>query len=975
MKSRLIIIILLVFSLISEAQIRSTFWSTIRNTIRHNQSINPPVETPKYYFSSTGSDSNDGLTDATPKQTITALNALTLAPGDYVALKSGDSFTGTITIGQSGTSGNPIKIGSYGTGEKPKIYGSDIISGGWTVHSGNIYKKTGVSAVSQVFANGTRLKAARLNNTTFNLVTAVTSQTVFTTDATSQSANYYVGCKVIIRTVNYLNETRTVTASSGSQITINSAPSGTIVTGNGIVLMNKLEFLDQAGEWYYDSATSTLYIWTPGGDTPANYEIRGSVRNSGITINQKSFVTINNLDILHQTDKGIDLTGEPTNNITVSNCNIYGQGNYSISGAFGDNGSSSFHLYENNTISGSSRTGLYVYNLGNSIIRNNTITNTGLFDSWGIIDNTGGSDGCTAIDVSDNFAIGTNTIELNNIINAGYNGILWRGNALIQKNYINAVCLAKSDGAGIYTGSSTSNGSIVKYNIVDFSEGPKVGSSSTRNWGEGIYLDENSVGITVEHNTVVGATEASIYLHKPYNHTVRYNKVLSNRYGLWYANTPTGTSTFTNNLIALTAYADADAYEPRNLLVRGATTTVSLNNNTYINPFPTSDIVFRKVDGTYTDFEGWQATSQDASSTYDGTDFLTNETQRLIYNNTNSTKTFYPNAATGSSITGSFTVNAFESKYVRGINIDCILDYSDATAPTITAFDIPSSSSSAVITINTFTATGTPTKYLITESATTPLLTNAAWSATVPTTYTATGTGTVTLYAWVRDAAGNISAAATDVTTVPNVAANLIADYNFHETSGTVSTDLKGTANGTVYGTPSMDGTKYNLDGVDDYVKYPLPSVITSNSYLNDFSINIKFSIPATPGATKRIFYQAYSYTRGLQIAVNTNRDVYGIITENATAVTSGKITSGGLTISQVYNITITWDATAKILKLYKDGTEITATYASNSLSDDSSGMIIGSANNTAWINASVYEFSVFNKKLDSSEVTQWIGR
>ncbi len=27
--------------------------------------------------------------------------------------------------------------------------------------------------------------------------------------------------------------------------------------------MNKLEFLDSPGEWYYDTASDMVYVWTP----------------------------------------------------------------------------------------------------------------------------------------------------------------------------------------------------------------------------------------------------------------------------------------------------------------------------------------------------------------------------------------------------------------------------------------------------------------------------------------------------------------------------------------------------------------------------------------------------------------------------------------------------------------------------------------------------------------------------------------
>lgn len=83
----------------------------------------------------------------------------------------------------------------------------------------------------------------------------------------------------------------------------------------------------------------------------------------------------------------------------------------------------------------------------------------------------------------------------------------------------------------------------------------------------------------------------------------------------------------------------------------------------------------------------------------------------------------------------------------------------DDTAPVVTAFVIPSTSDSLAIPITTFTATDNVavTKYKITESATPPLAGALGWTTTAPTTYTFTTDGNKTLYAWAKDAAGNIS--------------------------------------------------------------------------------------------------------------------------------------------------------------------------------------------------------------------------
>ena len=84
----------------------------------------------------------------------------------------------------------------------------------------------------------------------------------------------------------------------------------------------------------------------------------------------------------------------------------------------------------------------------------------------------------------------------------------------------------------------------------------------------------------------------------------------------------------------------------------------------------------------------------------------------------------------------------------------------DTTAPTVTAFTIPATSTSLTVLVSSFTATDNVgvNGYLLTESSTTPSATASGWSATAPGSYTFATAGSKTLYAWARDAAGNVSA-------------------------------------------------------------------------------------------------------------------------------------------------------------------------------------------------------------------------
>ncbi|MBI5583356.1 MAG: choice-of-anchor D domain-containing protein [Deltaproteobacteria bacterium] len=95
----------------------------------------------------------------------------------------------------------------------------------------------------------------------------------------------------------------------------------------------------------------------------------------------------------------------------------------------------------------------------------------------------------------------------------------------------------------------------------------------------------------------------------------------------------------------------------------------------------------------------------------------------------------------------------------------------DATLPNVTAFGIPSTSTSLTVPVTAFTATDNVgvVGYTVTETSAKPTAGNPGWSVVQPTIYLFATTGSKTLYAWARDAAGNVS---NSRSAVVNVSAN-----------------------------------------------------------------------------------------------------------------------------------------------------------------------------------------------------------
>lgn len=82
----------------------------------------PAGSGPTYYVDSgAGSDTNSGTTAATPFRTLGRATASALPAGASVLLKRGSTFTGPLKPLGSGTSTQPITIGTYGDGAAPVV--------------------------------------------------------------------------------------------------------------------------------------------------------------------------------------------------------------------------------------------------------------------------------------------------------------------------------------------------------------------------------------------------------------------------------------------------------------------------------------------------------------------------------------------------------------------------------------------------------------------------------------------------------------------------------------------------------------------------------------------------------------------------------------------------------------------------------------------------------------------------------------
>jgi hypothetical protein len=141
---------------------RSTYdtASSATATVTVMGSAAPPANNAYYVDASAGNDSNDGKSPTTAWRTIAKVNASSFSAGDLVLFNRGCIWREMLAPPSSGSAGNPITFGAYGSGPNPIISGSDLLTT-WTTEGSYYYKAVTlgsfVKTVTQTFFDGARL--------------------------------------------------------------------------------------------------------------------------------------------------------------------------------------------------------------------------------------------------------------------------------------------------------------------------------------------------------------------------------------------------------------------------------------------------------------------------------------------------------------------------------------------------------------------------------------------------------------------------------------------------------------------------------------------------------------------------------------------------------------------------------------------------------------------------------------------------
>ncbi|MAT41676.1 MAG: hypothetical protein CL609_04990 [Anaerolineaceae bacterium] len=625
-----------------------------------------------YYVSiKTGNDANNGLSPQQAFATISKVNQLALNPDDRVLFFCGETWRADpLTIAVSGVDGNPITFGSYpeGCSNQPVLSGAIPVSG-WQSYATNIYManlNTGENVgkfglgVNQLFRGEQRLVLGRWPNIDtadggYSTIDGQSNNQI--TDAQLPSGDW-TGASAHIRGMRWYILNRIVTADSGSSLTLNAAPGcwGGSCAGWGYFLNNHYNTLDQEGEWFYQESSGRLFLYTTTGK-PADGSIEASVilkeddrawgginLGKDLTFEGIHHVVVENLAVERWYKHGIS---QPTNyahqeshHITLRNNTIRDVDGIGISlstwvwgaedgrpdgwrGGYG-------LLVENNLIERCNWKGLDTFSRESSYI-NNTIRDIGVMENLGAsglgCSITSQEGACT--EDGDGFRIKTdqpadtghhNLLQGNVIDTTAYNGLdIFGHNNTIKQNVFLDTCNVKGDCGAVRTfGRDSLIGTMVydlifDQNIILNVTGNTDGCRDDFDalFGFGFYIDHYSRNITIQDNTVSGATVHGI-LYQNSTGQISNNTLYNNSRTYPYIGAQiylTGSPTFISSM------GDNILFGLRSqAFTLGAADTNRINSadyNFYFNPYR-SDSIY--VSGSKT-LTAWQNLSgQDSHS-------------------------------------------------------------------------------------------------------------------------------------------------------------------------------------------------------------------------------------------------------------------------------------------------------------------------------------------------------------------------
>ena len=329
------------------------------------------------------------------------------------------------------------------------------------------------------------------------------------------------GMTIRMRTNSFVIDERIVTSVAGNRLYLNTPSWEPLKSGWGYYLTGALWMLDQPGEWHFDAASNSLYVWMPDGSHPGSRVSVGH-RDVGIDLSNKHHIVVESIAV-REAVTGIRMSNSRA--VTLRNALVTDS---AIDGI--DASGSAYGIIENSTIARTGRDAVSgIDHVTGATAVGMRVSNNQISES-GVIVNNGQVAGLPIRSFAAIRPGSQATVTGNRIVNAGYNGIYPSPGSTISSNYIEGTCLVLDDCGAIYMYGAHS-GTQVERNLIARIPGATDGKPQgyhTPTDGRGIYLDEETSGVTVFQNTVVNA-DYGIALHNASANRVQGNTLYGNR--------------------------------------------------------------------------------------------------------------------------------------------------------------------------------------------------------------------------------------------------------------------------------------------------------------------------------------------------------------------------------------------------------------------------------------------------------------
>lgn len=484
------------------------------------------------------------------KQTYTAIFSVKAPLGVPVQaiLRRGASPWETVGLDTSITgtgTWQTVVLPFVATASLPNARIDFALPGGRNISLDNVKLTKEINNVSAIFDNGKAVNVAHHPNRGHNLLQPDSFYYASAADAdavplaSGRSGSSYLttgsdlsslahpaitpGTRVRVRSNAWTLSDHKIASVSGSQLYFDSPSSFRIKKDWGYFLYGQRWMLDEPGEWHYDTATKTAYVWMTDNEAPGNRVSLGQA-GSGIEISNLSHIRISDLAI-QNVDTGVNMrkvTNVVLRNLAISDTLGFGiNAQLSIDSGV-ENSQIIRTLSDAISAAGSSQDGSLRFHAYDNLIMESSVQfRNGIITSLPRPTIAAIHAGVSA------------AIRGNRIYGTGYTGILPNRNSLISGNHIENACLVLDDCAAIYTWGKNHN-SIIENNTIKRVVGGLAGKpADLESQAQGIYLDELSSGITIRGNTVIDA-DNGIQLHNAANNRIENNTLYGNRrHHLW----------------------------------------------------------------------------------------------------------------------------------------------------------------------------------------------------------------------------------------------------------------------------------------------------------------------------------------------------------------------------------------------------------------------------------------------------------